>query len=315
MKHGTHAGYYAHRRAGSKPCDDCLRAYRRHIKAWKLERDRSGPRVIPGDQVRAHVQALLDSGMSLRSIGKFSGVSASTISNVMTRPGSGINKRNAAAILAVTGPRFDLEPDAETFVPRVGAQRRIQALLAIGWTHAHMRAESGVLTHVLLAQAGEWVTQRNHNRVRAMYERLSMTPGPSDLTRARAARRGYAPPLAWDDDMIDDPRCQPFFNLEEDFYNLDEIALERFIAGDLDWRALTIPERIEAGIRMQRNGYSRNEIHARCHVNQQQLTAALNAARDDDVSQASPVPTNRPGVVSGVGPFADTPDRELEEAS
>jgi hypothetical protein len=96
--------------------------------------------------------------------------------------------------------------------------------------------------------------------------------------------------------------------------DIDEIALERFIAGDLDWRLLTIPERIEAGIRMQRNGYSRNEIHARCHVNQQQLTAALNAARDDDVSQAFPVPTNRHGVVSGVGPFADTPDRELEEA-
>lgn len=35
-----------------------------------------------------------------------------------------------------------------------------------------------------------------------------MTPGPSNRVRARAARAGWAPPLAWDDN-IDDPDAVP----------------------------------------------------------------------------------------------------------
>ncbi len=249
---GTHAGYYRHKRAREKPCEPCMVAYRRHVKAWKLERDRSGPRIVPGDAVRAHVQALLDQGMSLRSIGKFSGVSASTISNVMSRPGSGINKRNEARILALAAPVYELEPEAETFVPRIGAERRIKALLALGWTHAHMKDECGVLTHVLLSQSGGWITQRNHNRVRAMYERLSMTPGPSSLTRARAARLGYLPPLAWDDADLDDPAAWPSIPDEDGMPEVDEVVVERLVAG-ADWRKIgaTRAERIAAAERME----------------------------------------------------------------
>jgi lambda repressor-like predicted transcriptional regulator len=249
--HGTHAGFYRHKRSGETPCEPCRVAYRRHIKAWKLERDRSGPRIVSGDAVRAHVQALLDQGMSLRSIGKFSGVSASTISNVMSRPSSGINKRNEARILALAAPVYELEPEAETFVPRVGAVRRIQALLALGWTHAHMKAECGVLTHVLLSQSGGWVTQRNHNRVAAMFERLSMTPGPSSLTRARAARAGYLPPLAWDDGTIDDPGAWADLGSDEDVAQPDEVVVDRLLSG-ADWRAIgaTRAERIAAAERM-----------------------------------------------------------------
>lgn len=97
----------------------------------------------------------------------------------------------------------------ETFVPRIGAARRIEALLALGWTHAHMRATSGVNTAVVLHQDGEWITVRNHARIVAMYDELSMTLGPSARTRGRVAKLGYAPPLAWDEEQIDNPKARP----------------------------------------------------------------------------------------------------------
>lgn len=275
---GTHAGYHRHRRNHEAACDPCMTAYRRYVKRWRLERDRSGPRVVPADQVRDHVRSLMGGGMSLSSIAKFAGVSPSTLANTLARPGSGINRRTADAVLAVTGPDYDASPDEETFVPRVGAVRRIQALLALGWTHEHMREHCGIRTHTLMSQEGSWVTLRNHNRVRAMYERLSMTPGPSALTRARAAKAGYVPPLAWDDTSIDDPSAWADLG-DEHAELIDEIEIDRFISGDLPWQAITKAGRLHAALVMQDLGYSRKEIHARCHINQQELTAALNAAR------------------------------------
>lgn len=36
-----------------------------------------------------------------------------------------------------------------------------------------------------------------------------MIPGPSQRTRARAVRVGLVPPLAWDDETLDDPDAAP----------------------------------------------------------------------------------------------------------
>jgi hypothetical protein len=36
-----------------------------------------------------------------------------------------------------------------------------------------------------------------------------MTPGPSDYYRNKARGLGWAPPLAWDDDLIDNPQAKP----------------------------------------------------------------------------------------------------------
>lgn len=286
MTCGTHAGYYAHKRASEPPCEPCHRAYRRWNKAWKVERERTGPRMIDATPVRTHIAQLLAGGMSLRGIGKAAGVSASTLANLTTRGDQRtVSKATAIKVLAVTGPDFTRQtPDDEGFVPKAGAVRRIRALLAIGWTHAHMRSESGVLTHVLVAQSGTWITVRNHVRIAQMYDRLSMTPGPSNRTRKRAAALGYLPPLAWDDDAIDlvfdGPPCQEnvcdFSNPEQPL--IDEVALERFISGDLNWRSLSRAERLEVAVRMDRAGVSRNVIAERTHLNTRTLWDHLRAA-------------------------------------
>ena len=58
---------------------------------------------------------------------------------------------------------------------------------------------------LILSQAGDMVTLDAHDRIADAYDELSMRQGPS----VRNRRLGYPPPLAWDDETIDDPRARP----------------------------------------------------------------------------------------------------------
>lgn len=108
--------------------------------------------------------------------------------------------------LGLTGQTVDAEP----------TKRRIRAMLRIGW-----RAED-------IAKAGRWTTaqsvlemldkarlnSRSVARIAAVYERLEGTAGPSDMGRRRAEKKGWPPPLAWDDGTgphgIDNPQATPY---------------------------------------------------------------------------------------------------------
>lgn len=193
-------------------------------KRWRIERERGHLRLVDVTPVKTHLEQLLALGMSKRSIATAAGVSPTTVLRVLRLDYGTIQRSVATRLLAVQGPQTVLartDTDDETFVPALGARRRIRALIAMGWTHELMHAHSGVRTAVTLNQAGEWITVRKHRQIAAMYEQLSMTPGPSSLSRARAARRGYAPPLAWDD--IDDPRETPDVGTSAGGLDLDEV--------------------------------------------------------------------------------------------
>lgn len=93
----------------------------------------------------------------------------------------------------------------------IGTTRRLQALVALGYSQRHLAD--------LLSSHQSWVSklldnERNHvnagtaQRIADLYNRISMTPGPCDRARRAAQIKGWAPPLAWDEDAIDDPRAQ-----------------------------------------------------------------------------------------------------------
>lgn len=107
--------------------------------------------------------------------------------------------------------RADLRAGRPRTVNGVGVQRRIQALMAIGWT-ARALGE-----HLGLSPVGvRWLLVRDivHTttaaRVAETYRRLSDTPGPSANAAAQARNRGYQPPIAWDCDDLDDPAGRPW---------------------------------------------------------------------------------------------------------
>lgn len=103
-------------------------------------------------------------------------------------------------------------------VPALGSQRRLQALMRLGWS-SHAIAAAAGLKHrnhtlrILNGQKGKptvWVQKSTDKWVREVYDKLSMqvpTGAHANRTRAHAERMGWPPPLAWDD--IDNPNEKP----------------------------------------------------------------------------------------------------------
>ena len=98
-------------------------------------------------------------------------------------------------------------------VPAIGIVRRIHALHALGWSGRQIADAAGASINTLRAMQyhdSERVHRATADRVIAAYESLAMRRpdgGYADRQRTMARRKGWAPPLAWDD--IDDPDEQP----------------------------------------------------------------------------------------------------------
>lgn len=120
------------------------------------------------------------------------------------------NNRNRMALAARKGQPL--------FVPVLGSQRRVQGLLAIGWTLRDIGDEIGVslsrVWHIATAK-NPTVHPDTALAVRDVYRRLLLrTPDhhPAWLlgrNRRNAARAGYMSPFAWDDADLDDPAARP----------------------------------------------------------------------------------------------------------
>jgi hypothetical protein len=155
-------------------------------------------------------------------------------------------------------------------VPRTGTRRRLQALAAIGWTSTDLAVRLGVdrtaVSENMRYEGPVLVTTAA--RTRALYDELSMTPGPSAIARARALAKGWAPPLAWDDDTIDDPKAKPYrqtkYEQTQTYRTVDEVAVERVLAGEV--LELTEAEREVVVERLARLGLADGQIADRIGV-------------------------------------------------
>lgn len=128
------------------------------------------------------------------------------------------------------------------WVDATGTNRRIQALLALGWPIKTIAAELGYASprshpYKLVKTPTGRVHRTMAVKVAKLYDRLSMTIGPSARTASRAARAGYLVPLVWDDEQLDDPkakpvRCRSRVVSSIDPATIDQVLIERALAGD-----------------------------------------------------------------------------------
>jgi hypothetical protein len=121
-------------------------------------------------------------------------------------------------------------------IPAVGTARRLQALVAAGYTWKHLADYLGFTknraAYLGMTTEGQ-VYRETADRVAKLYDRLSLTPGPSSYARTVAVRHGFRPPLAWDDEALDDPNGKPY---DDDQDNgtpvVDGEAVRRALAGE-----------------------------------------------------------------------------------
>lgn len=84
-----------------------------------------------------------------------------------------------------------------------GSIRRIRALVAIGWSMEHQAARLGLkkqaIQNFAVKSPDTRIRVTTAKRYSDLFDELHMTPGPSDKAREIAVRKGWAPPLAWED--------------------------------------------------------------------------------------------------------------------
>lgn len=173
---------------------------------------------VDAEPARRHVLALRAAGMGKRRVAAISGVSLSVIHVLVngrpergTPPSKRISAANSGAILAVSMPEAR-NLAAGSRIDSTGTIRRLQAMSAIGYTQSDLCRRLGITpsnSTCLFRGHRSKVLASTALRVAALYDELSMTSGPSQAARGRAQRLGWSPPLAWDDEDINDPDATP----------------------------------------------------------------------------------------------------------
>lgn len=206
VTHGIKTSYTTH---GCR-CEPCTTAQTRYTKAWRYHQSQGrAPLMLDSQPVRDHVQALRDAGMAFSAITAAAGyASRNSLISALSR--DKVQRVTYRRIMAVT---LDSDPRGTRYVPLLGSQRRLQALMAIGHTSRSLSAHLGLRDHstVLDITAGKLGSVRasTADSIRAMFDALWDKPGGSYRTAAIARRKGWAPPLAWEDDAIDNPDAVP----------------------------------------------------------------------------------------------------------
>lgn len=221
-EHGTLAAYKIN---GCK-CGPCEGANRRYVaRRYRLIAYGQWRPYIDAEPVREHVRRLQAAGLGWRRIAKLAGVPNGSMSKLIygdgprgMAPSKRVRPATAAAILAIQ-PGLDVL-GGNTLVDGAGTRRRLQALVAVGWAQARVAERLGIertnLNKMLLGK-DKPVYALTARAARALYEELWDTPPPEgghrekiSASRARnyARERGWLPPAAWDDDLIDLPAAE-----------------------------------------------------------------------------------------------------------
>jgi hypothetical protein len=241
-KHGTKAKYVVDR-CRCTPCKAGNRAYENRRK--RLIAYGQWEPYIDAAPVRAHVEQLRAAGLGWKRIASLAGLGSSTVWKLIygdSRRGQAPVKRmrreTAEKLLAVHAD-LDLIGGAAK-VDATGTRRRVQALVAIGWSQSKLADQIG-MTPSNFGQMlqRDKVMAHTARSVIDLYERLWNTAPPESdwrdkiaASRARhyAAERGWVPPLGWDEADLDDPAAGPAEAAEA--VGVDEIAVELALSGN-----------------------------------------------------------------------------------
>lgn len=177
---------------------------------------------IDAGPAREHLRALSASGIGWKQAARLSGVSTGAVSKILyggpggRPPSRRVRPATAAAILSVVPSPAKLADSSR--VDATGTRRRVQALVAAGWSQSKISARLGMdRANFGAVMRQDQVTASTARAVAALYGEL-WDKGPPEqghrdkiaASRARrySAERGWPPPAAWDDD-IDDPMAVP----------------------------------------------------------------------------------------------------------
>lgn len=211
-------------------CRPCTSAVVRKDKERRYNALHGRPASIPASTVLPHLKGLAGT-LSHRQIARLSNTEHCTIARLLDGRQLTLYRTTADRLLAVP---LSAEP-VSGYVPGTGAIRRLQGLYALGHYNGDIADDSGLSRDFIteLTRGVYPTLNARHDKViKETYGRLSMRVGQSWQTRRLAARMGWAPPLAWDDDTIDDPGAVPALDAARPRPSTSKDAAACWLAGE-----------------------------------------------------------------------------------
>lgn len=205
MNHGTSTAYMS---KGCR-CETCKVAHSKRQKRYRLDRARGVQRLVDAQPLRDHVDALYAAGMSQWDITIAAGwKSRNALADAYRR--AKVTPRTMQRVLSVTAPPVQRR---NGYVDATAARRRLQALAVLGWSTRAIAGRLGNLDaqtyQFIQSGRNRTIRRRTDDAIAQLYDELWQTMGPSARTRTLAVRKGWVPPLAWDDDDIANPEATP----------------------------------------------------------------------------------------------------------
>lgn len=200
--------------------NECLVAARRQRKRQRYARTHGHAATVSAHEAATYGRRLVQTGMSPADLAAEAGLSAKTVTDVLSGRCINVYRTTAAAVLRVAVPARGHRPTVDGNVDATAARRRLRALTALGFTLPVLAQETGSTPGTIgsLRQGRRRRLRITLDRsIAEAYDRLwDADPGgygasPSGATRARNWARacGWAPPVALDDDRITDPTYVP----------------------------------------------------------------------------------------------------------
>lgn len=176
-------------------------------KIRDLNRHRGIPNRVPPTRVQKRLTHMRTT-MSWGQIAAVTGCSAAHLREILRGDRPAINRLTEEKVLTA---RPAPARARGMYIDATPSVRRVQALMTIGHPQHAIAAAAGTPTNrVRLLATGQTVMrQMLADKIETAWQTLRDTPGGSTRARNMAARLGWAPPIAWDDDTIDDPDAIP----------------------------------------------------------------------------------------------------------
>jgi hypothetical protein len=173
--------------------------------------------LVDADPVREHILMLGEFGIGYKRVAQLAGVGITGVRSLIwgrQDPGprfgeipKRVAREKAEKILAVQAVIDNLGDGAK--LPAVGTHRRIQALCARGWSLSKIAARLDMqVGNFWRMLERDQVVADTHRRMAVIYEDLWDQEPPHDEWHSKGAytrslnyakRKGWLPPLAWDD--------------------------------------------------------------------------------------------------------------------
>lgn len=171
--------------------------------------------LVDVDLARRRIAQLRMIGLGTRAIASLAGLERSIVDRIAYGQQDHATRATVKAISDIVIDPTRLPHRAR--IDGTGTRRRIQALIAIGWTFEDLAARAGCTSSNLRqianghpcrpVAASSWLlAHRLYNR---LWNEIPTDDRWSRASRRMARERGWAPPLAWDDDQIDNPAAEP----------------------------------------------------------------------------------------------------------